>query len=95
MASKGSVRIEVRVELKPGVADAEAETVERSLGLLGIEGLARVTTARIYRLEFSGVDESGARRQAEMAVDRLLANPIVHRVTLSIVGTPPATPDFR
>lgn len=86
MASKGTVRIEVRVELKPGVADAEAETVERSLGLLGIEGLARVSTARIYGLEFSDLDEAAARRQAEAAVDRLLANPIVHRVTLSTVA---------
>ncbi len=90
MASEGSVRIEVRVELKPGVADAEAETVERSLGLLGIEGLARVATARIYGLEFSGIGEAEARRQAQTAVDRLLANPIVHRVTLSVVGAPPA-----
>ncbi|MHB1434860.1 MAG: phosphoribosylformylglycinamidine synthase subunit PurS [Thermoplasmata archaeon] len=95
MASKGSVRIEVRVELKPGVADAEAETVERSLGMLGIEGLARVTTARIYGLEFSGVDEAGARRQAQAAIDRLLANPIVHRVSLSVVGTPSARSDSR
>jgi len=86
MASKGTVRIEVRVELKPGVADAEAETVERSLGLLGIEGLARVTTARIYGLEFSGLEETAALSQAEAAVDRLLANPIVHRVTISTVG---------
>jgi phosphoribosylformylglycinamidine synthase len=85
MASNGTVRIEVRVELKPGVADAEAETVELSLGLLGIEGLVRVSTARIYGLDFSGLGEADARRQAEAAVDRLLANPIVHRVSLSTV----------
>ncbi|EQD28832.1 phosphoribosylformylglycinamidine (FGAM) synthase, PurS subunit [mine drainage metagenome] len=95
MASQRNVRIEVRVELKPGVADAEAETVERSLGLLGIDGLARVTTARIYGLEFSGIEAVEARRQAEVAVDRLLANPIVHRVTVSIVGPAPASSEAR
>jgi phosphoribosylformylglycinamidine synthase PurS subunit len=84
MASQGTVCVEVRVELKDGVADAEAETIERSLGLLRIVGLSRVRTARIYALEFSGIDRAEAQRQAEASVDRLLANPVVHRVSFSV-----------
>ncbi len=76
------VRVEVRVELKPGILDAEAESIQKSLGLLGIPSVARVTTARIYDLEFTGVSESEATRLANEAVERLLANPVIHRVTV-------------
>jgi phosphoribosylformylglycinamidine synthase PurS subunit len=79
------VRVEVRVELKPGVLDAEAESVRKSLALLGIPSVRRVTTAHIYDLEFAGVSVQEARQLAQEATDRLLANPVIHRVTL---GTP-------
>ena len=77
-----SVLLEVRVELKPGVLDAEAESVEKSLALLGISGVAHVATARVYDLEFSDVTPAEAHRRAQEAVDRLLANPVIHRVTI-------------
>jgi len=79
----GGVTVEVRVELKPGVVDAEAESVEKSLGLLGIEHVRHVRTARVYALEFEGVSDRTATHLAEEAVDRLLANPVIHRVTLT------------
>ena len=82
VAGDHEVRIEVRVELKPGVMDPEAVSIERSLGLLGIAHVRQVTTARIYDLEFSGVTAAEARRLADEAVDRLLANPVIHRVTV-------------
>jgi phosphoribosylformylglycinamidine synthase subunit PurS len=75
-------RVEVRVELKPEVADAEAESVARSLALLGIAGVRRVHLARLFDLEFEGVDPAEAQRRAQEAVDRLLANPVIHRVTI-------------
>ncbi len=77
-----TVRVEVRVELKPGVMDAEAVSIEKSLGLLGIAAVRHVSTARIYDLEFAGVSPAEAKRRAEVAVDRLLANPVIHRVSV-------------
>jgi phosphoribosylformylglycinamidine synthase PurS subunit len=77
-----SVRMEVRIELKPGVLDAEAESVEKSLTLLGMPTIPKVGTARIFDLEFRGVTVREARRLAQEAVDRLLANPVIHRVTV-------------
>ncbi len=87
MAEDGRpVRIEVRVELKPGIMDPEATTVEKSLGLLGIAHLAHVGTAHLYVLEFSGVDRARAQALAREAVDRLLANPVIHRVSLTTLS---------
>lgn len=80
--------VEVRVEYKPGVQDPEALSIEKSLGLLGIPEVSHVGTARIYRLEFVGVPQVEAERLAARAVDRLLANPVIHRVTIA-PGSPP------
>jgi phosphoribosylformylglycinamidine synthase PurS subunit len=70
------------VELKSGILDAEAESVQKSLTLLGIPSLHRVTMARIYDLEFDGLTRDEAEARAQEAVDRLLANPVIHRVEL-------------
>jgi phosphoribosylformylglycinamidine synthase PurS subunit len=85
--STGTVTIEVRVELKPGVVDAEAESVEKSLGLLGLSAVPKVRTARVYDLAFEGVSPTQARRLSDEAVEKLLANPVVHRV--SVRALPP------
>jgi len=87
VTSETAVRVEVRVELKPGVLDAEAESIEKSLGLLGIPSVRHVTTARIYDLEFSGVSAEEAMRLANRAVERLLANPVIHRVSVHQLQT--------
>jgi phosphoribosylformylglycinamidine synthase PurS subunit len=76
------VRFEIRVELKPGVVDAVAESVEKSLGHLGVDGVTHVGTATIYDLEFGDIPADEARRRVDLAVDRLLANPVIHRVTI-------------
>ncbi|HUI38266.1 MAG TPA: phosphoribosylformylglycinamidine synthase subunit PurS [Thermoplasmata archaeon] len=78
-----TVTVEVRVELKPGVFDAEADSVRKSLGLLGISHVVAVSTARVYRISFEAVDPAEAEGLAARAVDRLLANPVIHRVTVS------------
>ena len=75
--------VEVRVEFKLGVQDPEAASIEKSLALLGVPEVAHVATARIYRLEFAGVTHAEAERLAARAVDRLLANPVIHRVTIA------------
>ncbi|MGI0139761.1 MAG: phosphoribosylformylglycinamidine synthase subunit PurS [Thermoplasmata archaeon] len=81
-AVRSYITIEVRVALKPGVIDAEAENVEKSLALLGIEPAPHVRTARIFELNFEGVSAETAESRAREAVERLLANPVVHQVSL-------------
>ena len=83
--SGATVRLEVRVELKPGVVDPEAESVRKALGQLGIAGVSAVATARIYALEFTGATPAEAERRARTAVDRRLANPVIHRVAIGRV----------
>jgi phosphoribosylformylglycinamidine synthase subunit PurS len=83
VATPQPVTVEVRVELKPGVEDPEGENVAKSLGLLGIDAILSVRTAKVYRVTFSGLSEAEANERAQRAVDRLLANPVVHRVSVT------------
>ena len=78
------VTVEVRVELKAGILDAEADSITKSLSLLGIPSVVAVRTAKVYALEFEGVDAQRVEAIARDAVDRLLANPVIHRVSISV-----------
>ena len=84
MESSRSILAEVRVELKPGILDAEADSVLKSLGLLGIGPVATVRTAKVFALEFRDVDAAAAEKLARDAVDRLLANPVIHTVSITV-----------
>ena len=74
--------LEQRVAQKPRNLEAEAENVEKALGLLGIRPVPRDLTARVYELRFVGISVDDAEARAREAVDRLLANPVVHQVTV-------------
>ena len=78
-----AVRVEIRVELKPDVEDAEAESIAKGLELLGVRAVRSVRLARLYELTFEGVSAAEAERRAHEAVERLLANPVIHRVTVT------------
>ena len=76
--------VEIRVELKAGILDAEAESVQKSLGLLGIGPVTSVRTAKVFVLELPDADRERAEALAREAVDRLLANPVIHRVHVTL-----------
>lgn len=83
-ATAAPTTVEIRVELKAGILDAEAESVRKSLVLLGIGPVGEVRTAKVYVLELPGADRSTAETLARDAVERLLANPVIHRVHVSV-----------
>lgn len=81
-ASPRRCSIEVEVQLKPGIFDAEADTVRKALKMLSVSNVTAVATARLYRLEFTDATPEEAERLARSAVDRLLANPVIHTVRI-------------
>lgn len=79
------VEAEIRVELKKGVADPEGRNVQKTLGLLGFEGIEHVSTVKVYRLRLSEADEEKALAGLEQMCQRLLANPVIHHYTVRIL----------
>jgi len=76
--------IEVKISLKPGVIDAEGETVAKSLNLLGIS-VEKVESEKAYVLTVKADSEDAARSVVETACSKLLANPVIHDYSVQVL----------
>ena len=82
---KFAVLVEVR--LRPGIADPQGSTVERSLPALGFEGIEAVRVGKAIRFSIEAEDEGTARGKVEELCKRFLANPVIED---SIITLEPA-----
>jgi phosphoribosylformylglycinamidine synthase subunit PurS len=80
-----SVLVETR--LRPGIADPQGATIERSLPHLGFDGIRGVRVGKAIRFELEAPDEASAREHADEVTRRFLINPVIEDadVTLSVV----------
>ncbi len=69
----------VEVSLRPGIADPQGATIERSLPALGFEGISDVRVGRLVELE---VDDPG---QLDSLCEKLLANPLIEDYEIVLV----------
>lgn len=67
----------VEVSLRPGIADPQGSTVERSLPALGFEGVEGVRVGKAIRFSIEAGDEAAARAAVEDLCHRFLANPVI------------------
>ena len=80
------VTVDIRVGLKPGVADPEGANTRKALQLLGFENVSSVSSAKAFRLELPEIkDPIQAQEQAERMCRRLLANPVVHDYSITVL----------
>ncbi len=78
--------IEIKVGLKKGVADPEGKNVKKTLQLLGLTNIGEVHTVRLYKIDIDAESEEGAREEATVMCEKLLANPVIHSYDISILG---------
>jgi phosphoribosylformylglycinamidine synthase len=77
-------RAEVRIELKPGVADPEGANTKKALELLGFRGVKAVKSVHAFSLDVDAASEGEAKAQVEEMCKRLLVNPVIHTPRISI-----------
>ena len=65
------------MELRPGIADPEGETVAAGLRSLGHDSVAEVRAGKLLRVTFSADDQAAADAEVGDMVRRLLANPVM------------------
>lgn len=75
--------IEIRIELKKGVADPEGKNTRKTLEALGFKGVTDVRTVKLFEVEIDAPAEEAVAEGEEMC-RRLLANPVIqsYRVTV-------------
>ena len=74
----------VEVQLRPGVADPQGATIERSLPTLGFGGISGVRVGKCIRFAIDAADEAGARAEAEDLCARFLTNPVIEDATVTL-----------
>jgi phosphoribosylformylglycinamidine synthase subunit PurS len=69
---------EIRIELKPGVADPEGQNTKKALELLGFKGIKGVRTIKVFEMELDASPDE-AKAQCEEMCRKLLANPVIQK----------------
>lgn len=70
-------RADVRVVLRPGIADPEGQTVASALRSLGYATVSEVASGKLLRIGFEADDRDAAERAVADMCRRLLANPVM------------------
>ncbi|MBW8825392.1 MAG: phosphoribosylformylglycinamidine synthase subunit PurS [Acidobacteria bacterium] len=80
------VTFDVLVEVKhrPGIADPQGATIERSLPTLGFHGVSGVTVGKSIRFTVEATDEAAARGEVEEMCKRFLTNPVIEDAVITI-----------
>ena len=74
----------VEVRLRPGIADPQGVTIERSLPTLGVTEVSAVTVGKAIRFQISADDEPAARRLVEDLCRRFLTNPVIEDASITV-----------
>jgi len=75
----------VEVQLRPGIADPQGATIERSLPALGFDSVHGVRVGKAMRFHIEAADEAAARGQVEELCKRFLTNPVIEDSVVTVV----------
>lgn len=75
--------VEIRIELKKGVADPEGKNTRKTLESLGFKGINDVKTVKMFVVD-TDLPPDEAKAQTEEMCRRLLANPVIQTYRVSV-----------
>jgi phosphoribosylformylglycinamidine synthase len=76
----------IYVTLKPGVLDAQGDTVKSALETLGFTGVEAVRIGKFMVVTLNSATKEEATAQAKEMCRRLLANPVIEDYTVEVEG---------
>lgn len=79
--------VQVEVLLRPGIADPQGATIERSLPTLGFHGVSDVRVGKSIRFSLEADGEAAARAEAEDLCARYLTNPVIEVARVELAAT--------
>lgn len=75
--------IDIRIELKKGVADPERTNTKKTLESLGFKGIQSVKSVKMFEIELD-LPEKEAVAAGEEYCKKLLANPVVQSYKVTV-----------
>ena len=78
--------VHVDVQLRPGIADPQGSTIERSLPTLGFDGIEGVRVGKSIRFSVDAPDEATARQRVEDLCERFLTNPVIEDASIALTA---------
>ena len=75
--------IEIRIELKKGVADPEGKNTMKTLESLGFQGVKSVKSIKVFDVELDMSPEDALKAGEEMC-RKLLANPVIQNYKVTV-----------
>jgi phosphoribosylformylglycinamidine synthase PurS subunit len=79
-----SLKATVHVMLKDGVLDPQGEAVRHALGTLGFAGVDAVRQGKVIELDLAATDAAAAEAEVKAMCEKLLANTVIEKYTVSI-----------
>jgi phosphoribosylformylglycinamidine synthase subunit PurS len=79
-----SVLVETR--LRPGIADPQGATIERSLPALGFDGIRDVRVGKAIHFTIEAPDEAAARAEVDDVCQRFLINPVIEAAEVRLTA---------
>lgn len=79
-----SLKATVHVMLKDGVLDPQGEAVRHALGTLGFAGVDAVRQGKVIELDLAATDAATAEAEVKAMCEKLLANTVIEKYTVSI-----------
>jgi len=80
------MRARVTITLKSGVLDPQGKAIEGALAGLGFSGVLSARQGKVIDLELSAADHATAEAEVAKMCEALLANTVVERYDIAIVG---------
>jgi len=85
----------IYVTLKPGVLDAQGDTVKSALETLGFTGVEGVRIGKFMVVTLNSATREQATAQIEEMCRRLLANPVIEEYSFELEGETEHDPSKR
>ena len=79
-----SFSVLVEVSQRPGIADPQGATIERSLPALGVTTVTDVRVGKAIRLQVEADDEAAAQALVDDLCARFLTNPVIEDSTVTV-----------
>ncbi len=75
--------VEIRIELKKGVADPEGSNTRKTVESLGFKGVNSVKTVKVFEMDIDAPADR-AKEMGEEMCRKLLANPVIQNYKVTV-----------